>query len=399
MTLHHKEYIDELKSKYPTESLPVSKDIFNPEFQSYFEIREKDYQADPEKYLDYLYDNFLKATLPAFINDEVEKGNVIFLLSGNLEPEVFIKKFPEQYAIVATQGLQRLVFRVLRILSTSIQTINDTSNNRKSFKEIGYKMGEVFWWLKETKMPWGPSYNASVFQIEYASNLTTVVELFFLAHEFAHMMFDVCRKKGNKNMDFIKGNEEELQADFYAARFCYNITTIPKIIIIPGVELGLYILEGLEKIGFDMGGYPPIQERLKMVRSAFVIESNGDFDKLYSQTILSRDFDKIFHWSMESIFKCNSDEDPDFATMEKKKKEDFHKLLNQHFSFNLFDNSFCKFINEGLMHIVYYETILLVQDKNKTDLNKQVIERLTQFFSIHINEVPVSPHFLKVLSN
>ncbi len=397
MSQAHENYIADLKVRYSSKSLPISADIFDPAFRDYFNISEKHYQFDPEKYLEYLYNSFLKEMLPSFLNDEVQKGNVAFLLSGSLEPDVYVKRFSGQFAIVATQGLQRFVFRLLRVLSTSIQTEKDAANSRQSFKQIGYKMGEVFWWLKETKMPWGPSYHASLYQIEYASELTTVVELFFLAHEFAHMMFEVCRRSGNQNMSFIYGNEEELQADFYAAKFCYNVSTIPKTIIVAGVELALYILQGLEMLGFDMGGYPAVDQRLQMVKSAFVLESRGDFAKLAGESILARDFNKIFHWSMESVHNCNSDKDPDFTLMEQKKKLDFQNILQQELSFGDFDNKFSHFLDEGLVHIVSFETRGLVEQQDGSIFFKQSVDKLVRFFSLHDDLVPISPYFLKIL--
>lgn len=392
-------FIEHLRIKYPVGRIRYSDDIHDPEFQQYFNISSDQLSFNPEDYLDFLYQRFLKSTLPQEVVNQVDNQQIRTICIAHEIPNCYVKFFSEQSAIVMSQGLSRLFFRIIRLLCKIMLPAGDDPRNQYTIEEIGYKLGEILWWFNKTRMPWGPSYPISKYQLEYASDLTRNAEIFFLAHEFSHIWFDILKKAKHPGTGFIEGHEEEFQADYYGALFTLRIKTVPKLLLIAGVMLGLDIFIALETSwGIDFGEtHPPMSERRKMIEAALVSNSTEEGYCLFKEGPLGRDMLKIFAMANAISLSCNEGTNVVFERKEEEKREEFWMLLKSYSEDGWFETKFSEFINMGFVHVIAQEVYKIheeAENGNPTSISYVIL--LVAFFTKNYIE-PVSPFFLRIL--
>ena len=206
------------------------------------------------------------------------------------------------FAVVFNSGLREFIYRVTRALATRINVEGDTPEHEPlSFEETCHIVGDIFLWFRETGEACGPSYSVSRWQLLFANELATEAELFFLAHEFGHVMCSFAHYSETKGEGICNTAdlEEEFQADSFAlhvllqpAGDAYPMAQQP--ICYAGAELALLIYAGLEFLGIEFQAtHPPAMERLERLRTT-IREASTNSGWISSLTSLSACVDAVF---------------------------------------------------------------------------------------------------------
>jgi len=291
-----KEYVENLKREYPNRKYGNESDLL---------IRTISHLGE---------------RIPNFIRHKLENGTISVGEIGVDKSSAYVKEVSEDdFAIIFHSGLSEFAYRVIRAVSTRCNYSN--AEELVSFDDAIRIVSEIFWWYQETEKSFGPDYKIHEHQKEFASLITTEVESFFLAHEFAHIIIPKKSKlTPNKLIERLafgeyKGAIEdnsphlaEYSSDLVAASIVlgiYNDNIDPNMLInqirYAGIEAGLLIYAGLEELGFMFSeSHPSFRDRITNIRENIRYWTNDD-EQYFSLISLATSLEQLFFKIIETI--------------------------------------------------------------------------------------------------
>lgn len=171
-----------------------------------------------------------------------------------------------QYAIIMSQGLQRVLYSALRSFCSFIN-IGEDDKSSISLDELGSILADDFFIFGNTFMIF-PRQNVQISsnQIILANRIMIYSELFFLLHEFSHILIT-----NSLENEIISTREDEYLADYYAMISCLNMSdsVAEKELIFLACVFGLLVFATLERLQVypTDSAYPSFKERIVNIKT------------------------------------------------------------------------------------------------------------------------------------
>ncbi|MCW5795337.1 MAG: hypothetical protein KIS97_13470 [Nitrospira sp.] len=290
-------------------------------------------------------------------------------------PRIYVKCCNDgSFALVVHQGLYKFLYRVARAFSTFFV---EFSTNDERALEKNYKgariIAEIFWWYKNTKTAWGPSYETTRENLFFAYPLVHAAESFFLCHEIGHIII-----KNNGNA--FSRHEEESRADFIAASMMKELPSLKsdkfkemsEEYVVLGQEMALLTFSSLEKLGVNFGtAHPPFNVRLNAIRSVYSGKFQGTIAKV----------EAIFQEIMRQIEEPSPEEKEWVNGAEQCIRETFISLLDACVARNVegtpldetgFGFTMSELLNEGFAYIIFHEIKLIARNGGRAQAKTTV---------------------------
>jgi hypothetical protein len=267
----------------------------------------------PSGYANRLYEQ-LKGRLTGKIIQAFQSGRLAIGEIGIAEPNALSVALPgNRFAIEIYSGLSMFFYKVSRALCTRVE-INVPGKPpvppSQTSEQAEAIIAEVFLWFAKSGQILGRDYSIARDQMILASNLATNAELFTLAHEIGHTGID------QKLVRRISVQEEEFVADAIAMYIMLGlgqgqpVPSGPNRMAYAGVEFGLQVLSGLEKLGFSFSGsHPPAIKRLQFVR-AYAKQACRTESTFNSLRTVAGAFDVLLDNSIHKISASGSPKPP-----------------------------------------------------------------------------------------
>ena len=239
----------------------------------------------------------LRRRLPPELEERIANGQLAVGCIDDPLPNAYcVPTASGGCAIILHRGLMHFTYRVARALSTRIAVEGDSSELRVPVEETARLLAEIFWWYENTEQAFGPTYEVTLQQIQYASVLAMHSERFVVAHELAHALLHL---DGIARLD---GHDGELAADETALRMV--LASEPDAVAprgafeltfaYAGAEFWLQIYDCLERVGITFAGtHPPAAVRFEALREA-ARRLCTDQEEWSYLTSMARAFDELF---------------------------------------------------------------------------------------------------------
>jgi hypothetical protein len=213
--------------------------------------------------------------IPEPIKNLIDSGNVDVGLIENEWPLVQCHDLRnENYAILFSRGLQRILYSILRTFTNCL--VPKGENATISFEEIVSIMEDDFYVFEKTySISPRKQVEISKDQVVFASNLCVIAEMFYLFHEFSHILIgEVVEGEDEFKAD---PKDEEYLADYFAMVSCFAIKNeLPSDIVYAGCECALLVFSMLDKLKLcpTSSTHPLFSERITSLRQLL----KKDFD-------------------------------------------------------------------------------------------------------------------------
>lgn len=306
-----KQYIEELKARFPKETLDDS--YASPLLKQMWQRLPGDVEVSladltQQDYALFLFER-IKGVLPERTAALIDEGVLAIGEVADPTPNAYCKTLDgARFAIVFNSGLRDFIYRVARVLGTRFEPHDaEPRPNATNFDECVQLITDIFFWYNETGRACGPSYSIREDQLVIASMLATEAETFFLAHEIAHAALQALRQiEGHTEDGKDSPDDEEFRADEIALRIVLrnaagSQNSFTRGIAYAGVELALNIFTGLAELGVEfLGPHPPAHKRLAAIRkhACSCCQDEATYEQL---TVLSSGLDAIFRSIIDRI--------------------------------------------------------------------------------------------------
>jgi len=220
------------------------------------------------------------------------------------KPYCIINEVEEHsYAILMSQGLQRILYASLRSFCAYIHITNSEIDSAISINELRSILLDNFFVFKYTYsiLP-REDVEVTPEQIILANRICVYSELFFLLHEFSHILIAI-----ESDNDNLLPKEEEFLADSLALTACMNMgSSIEECeIVFLGCTFGLLMFKILEEMSLYQidQEHPSFNERISNLKTE--LHSACNDIEVYNRIA---NFSSIAETVFDRIdFKCNSE--------------------------------------------------------------------------------------------
>ena len=359
------EFIARIKAEYPDKSysnddLLVSrlKDIE----AKYYDGKEtrinKTMQMLKEDYCYYLVKSYWDV-LPEDIKNRIESGKIDFGLIEDQRPYIQCHHLGNKdFAILFSRGLQRILYSIIRTFSTRITNIDGSKNELGiSFEETVSIMEDDFYVFERTFTLY-PRHGVELSknQITFAYKACVIAEMFFLCHEFMHVLFSEVDFDGE-----LTDRNEEYLADYFALYKCFSMNeSSNQEFVYMSCEYALLVFSILDKLGLlpQNTTHPTFSERISALRT-HLKQDIKDEDTFRAIINLGDVTEKVFNNITGNII--SETEAYKMFLLEKQKHitQKIHELLNKYWNWRNTVPDYSNFNIQmtDLLNLGYYKII------------------------------------------
>jgi hypothetical protein len=271
--------------------------------------------------------------LPLYMADARRTGRIAIGATSQPHWRMYVRDMPDRsWAVIIHQDLPNLIYRILRacIASTSIGDSAAGLQFNKSIDDprLTQVVVDIFWWLKQTRTVFGPSYPINDAQMRVAGLLAEETERFLLCHELAHVLIRPSDDPSPEDMieRLISGTfrgflgedtdewDEEFLADIHGLKIVMGIATGTTSghggqnqLRYAGVETMLHIQHAMEILGFPVSdSHPLARQRLEVVRR-YIKNTCADDEQYDMLTMFGRMVEQLLGKALDRFHDPNTD--------------------------------------------------------------------------------------------
>ena len=314
------------------------------------------------------------------------------------------------YAILMSQGLQRVLYSALRTFSAHILIETDEKRNAISFKELNSILSDDFFVFKHTFMIYPrQDVQISAEQIILANHICIYSQLFYLLHEFSHILITNAMEGNTVSIE-----EDELSVDYFAMISCLDMgnTVDEKELIFLACIFALLVFATLEKLSIYQveSDYPSFQKRIDNLK--LELRKMCDSESTYERVVNSANI-------AESVFsQMNRMQDSEYeklaservnAQIESYLTASWNFTIDENYivpDYQVFSNNMQHLLSGGHYEAIYESLLTLAKhalssidkilENNKNNINEVLSERQKEYFML-LNKLKLIYHFTHTL--